>query len=133
MSKGNASGFIFGTIGMVVGALSWLIVSGIGVGSIMYTAIPVFACIFLICLSTLFYSKKPEWNFLVLGANIFILSMLNYFLGNQIFDQMPDALLGMDGIQESWHIDELNKWFFVMAMSGLIIIFFGLLNRRKSV
>ena len=133
MSESSIKGFVYGTIGLVLGGLSWLILCGVAIGSIVYVAIPGIACLILLSLSTLLYYRTPDWRFQILGINLLIVSCINYFIGNIIYKQIPERAFGFAVVRDGWNINDLNIWFFYMSIFGLILTIYGLVKTRQRV
>lgn len=130
--QGEKLGLIGGTIGTAIGGTSWLIILGISLKSILLATVPVLWGLIGVIAVIKLYDINPERKFLIIGAGILWIIVLNFILGNILYDKIPDTLGGMSTGKDQLSLLHINIFLGLILLLGFWFILRDIFETRNS-
>ena len=130
--QGEKAGLIGGAIGTTIGGTSWLIILGISMKSILLATVPVLWGLVGVIAVIKFYDINPERKFLIIGAGILWIVVLNFILGNILYDKIPDTLAGMSTGKDQFSLLQINIFLGLISLLGFYFILRDIFETRNS-
>lgn len=130
MSQPTKPGIVGGSIGSAIGGTAWLIVIGIYIKSLPIVLITVVGAILCITGAIKLFSINPARKFSILGLLILWLVVLNFAMGNIIYDRIPDTIGGISTGKEQFSLVQFNIFLAMMSILGFFFIVKDILSKK---
>lgn len=131
MKQSEKTGIIGGTIGATIGGTAWLIIGGISMKSPLCILVPILWGLICIIAVLKLYNINPKRKFLIVGASLLWLVVLNFALGNILYDKIPDTLAGMSTGKEQFSLVKLNIFLGLMSLLGFYFLIKDILEKKN--
>lgn len=126
---GRGAGFRGALVGVVVGGLSWIVISGLIVRDILLWAPGILMGAALLWLAMWAYARRPERAVTILGVTLLCVVVICALYLQPVLDRIPDQLCVTTG-KSAFVPIELRVFFGLLAAAGAALIARDLLLKR---
>ncbi len=124
------SGILWGSLGSIVGGLSWIVVLGVALGSFWVVAMAVFVGILGFVVTVIFLNHSSERYFLMMGSLMSGLALANIAAINLFYERIPETINGITTGKESLSLPVINLFLILLLLAGLFFVFKDLLKKK---
>ena len=126
---GRGAGFRGALVGVVVGGLSWIVLSGLIVRDILLWAPAILMGAGLIWLAMWAYARRPERAVTIVGVTLLCVVVICALYLRPVFDRIPDQLCVTTG-KSAFLPNELRVFFGLLAATGVALVARDLMLKR---
>lgn len=131
MKQSEKTGVVGGTIGGTIGGTAWLIIGGISIKSSITISIPIIWGLICVVAVIKLYNISPKRKFAIIGLGLLWLVILNFILGNIIYDKLPDTLGGISAGKELFSLTRLNIFLGFASLFGFYFLIKDILEKKN--
>ena len=131
MTQSQKTGVIGGTIGATIGFTAWLIIMGISIKSPLIILMPIIWGLICVVGVIKLYNINPSRKFAIVGIGLLWLVVLNFILGNILYDKIPDTLGSISTGKEQFSLVKINIFLGLMALLGFYFLIKDILEKKN--
>ena len=131
-SKNKNLGMLLGSAGAILGGLLWIIITGIVLKSVLFITVPSILLVASILIVIKLYNMLPEKWYIILGATILFLVIINIIFVNILYSKIPDFVGEISTGKNQMGLLQINIFLAIFSFWGFFCIFLGVFKKKKG-